>query len=61
MLNILFFGSLIVYCVSVILNFLGLGLKNKTMLRLAWMVFLAAFALHSGYFTGRGIIAGRLP
>ena len=61
MLNILFFCSLILYFVSAVLNFTGLALKNKIIPRLVWIVFLAGFTLHSGYFAGRGIIAGRLP
>jgi len=61
MLDILFYGSLAVYFVSMVLNFIGLGIKNKNMPRIVWAVFLVAFTLHTAYFIGRGIIAGRLP
>jgi len=61
MLNHLFIGALILYLLSVIINFLGVAfLKNKTS-RIVLIAFLAGFALHTAYFVSRGITAGRLP
>jgi len=61
MLDILFFGCLALYAVSMALNFLNMALKNKIMPRVIWIVFLAGFALHTAYLVQRGNIAGRLP
>ncbi|MCL1815139.1 MAG: c-type cytochrome biogenesis protein CcsB [Treponema sp.] len=61
MLNALFFSSLALYLLSVILYFTGMALKTKIIPRIVWFVFLAGFLLHTGYFLGRGMVAGRLP
>jgi cytochrome c-type biogenesis protein CcsB len=36
-------------------------MKKESFKLASWMIFLAAFALHSGYFVGRAMVAGRLP
>ena len=61
MLDILFFGSVIFYLISITLNFLALAAKKESFHRLVWMVFLAGFTFHLAFFVSRGIVAGRLP
>ena len=61
MLDVLFFTCLGLYFLSVVLILTGLAIKNKLLPRVVWIVFLAAFAVHTGYFIGRGMVAGRLP
>ena len=43
----LFFASLALYAAAVILQFTGTAFKKDKLLRLAWWVFLGAFAAHS--------------
>ena len=57
----LFFASLILYAVAVVLQFTGTAFKKDKLLRAAWLVFLAAFAVHVLFFVVRGIAARRLP
>jgi len=61
MLNILFLICLALYFISVVLNCIGFAVKNKTLSRVIWIVFLAGFIVNTGYFVGRAMIAGRLP
>ena len=61
MLNVLFFGGLVLYLVATILQFCGSIFKKETLRNVAWWVFVAGFALHSGYIIARGVVAGRLP
>ena len=57
----LFFAALAVYGVAVILQFTGTAFKKDKLLKLAWIVFLAAFALHTIFIVARGVAAKRLP
>ena len=57
----LFFTAFAVYALAVILEFTGTAFKKEKLLRAAWYVFLAAFALHSAFIVWRGIAAKRLP
>ncbi len=57
----LFFTALIVYAAAVVLQFVGTAFKKDKLLRASWLVFLAAFALHSVFLVARGIAAKRLP
>ena len=57
----LFFAALIVYAAAVVLQFVGTAFKKDKLLRASWLVFLAAFALHSVFLVARGIAAKRLP
>jgi len=57
----LFFAALAVYGVAVILQFTGTAFKKDKLLKLAWYVFLAAFALHTIFLVARGIAAKRIP
>ena len=57
----LFFAAFAVYAVSVVLEFTGTAFKKEKLLRAAWIVFLAAFALHTIFFIARGVAARRLP
>ncbi len=61
MLNIIFFGALVLYFAASVLEFAGVSFKKDKLLKAAWFVFLAGFALHTVYFVARGVKAGRVP
>ena len=46
-MNILFFGSLVLYFVAMALQFATLAFKKEKFGKAAWIVFLAAFAAHT--------------
>ena len=60
-MKILFFAAFAVYALSVVLEFTGTAFRKEKLLKAAWIVFLAAFALHTVFFIARGIAARRLP
>ncbi len=60
-MRILFFLTIAVYTLATVLQFTGTAFKREPLLKLAWYVFLAAFALHTGFTVARGVIAHRLP
>ena len=60
-MEILFFAAIIVYFAAMILQFVAVGLKKDKLSRMARIVYIAAFALHTAYSAWRGIVAGRLP
>ena len=57
----LFFVSLAVYAAAVILQFTGTAFKREKLLKASWLVFLAAFALHTAFLIVRGAVARRIP
>ena len=57
----LFFTAFALYGVSVVLEFTGTAFKKDRLLKAAWYVFLAAFALHTVFLVVRGVAAKRLP
>ena len=57
----LFFAAFALYALAVALEFAGMAFKKEKLLKAAWYVFLAAFALHSAFLVWRGIAAKRLP
>ena len=57
----LFFVTIISYAVAVLLLFTGTAFKKDRLLKAAWYLFLAAFAVHSVFLVVRGVKAGRLP
>ena len=57
----LFFITFAVYAVSVILEFTGTAFKKDKLLRAAWLVFIAAAVVHTGFLVARGVAAKRLP
>ena len=57
----LFFAALVLYGVSVILEFTGTAFKKDRFLKAAWYVFLTAAVLHTAFIVTRGVIAKRLP
>ena len=57
----LFFAAFAAYALAVALEFTGTAFKKEKLLKAAWYVFLAAFALHSAFIVWRGIAAKRLP
>ncbi|MBQ7737193.1 MAG: c-type cytochrome biogenesis protein CcsB [Oscillospiraceae bacterium] len=61
MLDILFFGTLIVYFLAVVAHFLALAFRKEQIIRAAWAVFYAGFALNTVFIIARGVTAGRLP
>ena len=60
-MNIMFFGALIIYFAAVLLQFVGAIFKKEKVLKIAWIVFVAGFAVNSRYILVRGIMAHRLP
>ena len=61
MLNILFFASLTLYFIAVVLEFGGAVFKNTSVKKVAWWFFLVGAACNTIYLVARGIAAGRLP
>ena len=57
----LFFVTIISYAVAVLLLFTGTAFKKDRLLKAAWYLFLAAFAVHSVFLVVRGVKAQRLP
>ena len=57
----LFFAAFAVYAAAVVLEFTGTAFKKEKLLKGAWIVFLAAFALHTVFLIARGVLARRLP
>ena len=60
-MNILFFGSLLLYFIARALQFATVAFKKEKLGKAAWFVFLTAFAAHTVYIIVRGIAARRLP
>ena len=60
-MNILFFGSLLLYFIAMALQFATVAFKKEKLGKAAWFVFLTAFAAHTVYIIVRGIAARRLP
>ena len=60
-MKILFFVSLAVYALAMALQFAGAAFKKEKLLKLSWLLFLAAVALHSAFIVVRGVVARRLP
>lgn len=61
MLNMLFFASLALYFVAVVLEFGGAVFKKTAVKKSAWWIFLIGAACNTVYLVARGIAAGRLP
>lgn len=57
----LFFAALAVYAVAMALQFTGTVFKKDKLLKVSWIVFLVAFALHCVFLVVRGVVARRLP
>ena len=54
-MKLLFFVTFAVYAAAVALEFTGTAFRKEKLLRAAWIVFLAAFALHTVFFVARGV------
>lgn len=61
MLNLIFFGGLVLYFLSMFLQFAGMVFKKESWTKIAWFLFLAGFVLETAYLIVRGIMAHRLP
>ena len=61
MLNILFFGGLILYFVAAVLELVGVVFKKEPITKAAWWLFLAGAVCNTAYIVARGVIARRLP
>ena len=61
MLNIIFSASLVVYGIALGATLAGIASKKEGLQRFAWIAYLAATALHMGYFISRAMLSGRLP
>ncbi len=61
MLNVLFFGGLVLCFVSMVLQFAGMTFRNEKVNSAGWYLFLAGFAMETAYLVIRGVIAKRLP
>ena len=60
-MNVLFFGSLVLYFAAAVLQFVGTLFKKDKVARVAWIVFLAGLAAQTVYLVVRGVTARRLP
>ena len=60
-LDICFFAALIIYFIASVLQFVASAMKKDGLHKIARLVFLTGFALHTAYTVWRGIVAGRLP
>ena len=60
-MRILFFLTIAIYALATVLQFTGTAFKKESLLKLAWYVFLAAFAVHTGFTVARDVSAHRLP
>lgn len=61
MMNILFFGSIVLYFLSAALLFSGAAFKKDKLQHTGWYVALGGFLLHTAYVVWRGVVAGRIP
>lgn len=60
-MNVLFFGTLILYFIALVLQFAGAVFKKDGIKKWALWLFYAAFAAHTVFLIVRGIAARRLP
>ena len=60
-MNVLFFGSLVLYFAAAVLQFIGTLFKKDKIAKIAWLVFLAGLAAQTAYLLVRGVTARRLP
>ena len=60
-MNVLFFGSLVLYFAAAVLQFIGTLFKKDKVARIAWLIFLAGLAAQTAYLVVRGVTARRLP
>ncbi|MBQ7693362.1 MAG: c-type cytochrome biogenesis protein CcsB [Oscillospiraceae bacterium] len=60
-MKFIFFAAFVLYGIAVILEFTGTAFKKDKLLKSAWFVFLAAFAVHTVFLVVRGVAAKRLP
>ena len=60
-MNALFFGSLILLFAASALQMIGSIFKKEKLSKIAWIVFLTAFAALSVFIVIRGISAKRVP
>lgn len=61
MLNILFFGGLILYFVAAVLELVGVVFKKEGITKTAWWIFLLGAVCNTAYIVIRGVLARRLP
>ena len=60
-MNVLFFGSLLLYFAAAVLQFIGTLFKKDKVAKIAWLIFLAGLAAQTAYLLVRGVTARRLP
>ncbi len=60
-MNVLFFGSLVLYFAAAVLQFVGTLFKKDKVAKIAWIVFLVGLAAQTAYLLVRGVTARRLP
>ena len=60
-MNVLFFGSLVLYFAAFVLQLAAMLFKKEKLGKASWFVFLAAFAAHTLYIIIRGVVAHRIP
>ena len=61
MMDVLLFGTVILYFVASVLQFAAVSFKKDGVRRVSWIVFLIGLAAHTAYLIVRGVIAHRLP
>ena len=57
----LFFISILIYAHAMGLQFAATAFRKDKLAKGAWVLFLAAFLVHTVFLVARGIAAGRLP
>lgn len=60
-MNVLFFGTLIIYFIAMLLQFASVAFHKESIGKAAWYTFVVGVAMHFLYLVVRGIAAHRLP
>ena len=60
-MEILFFATVVGYFAATMLQAAGVTLKRTALCRIARLVFLVSFVLHTAFTVWRGVEAGRIP
>ena len=60
-MSIVFFAALMAYFIAAVTQFVGVAVKKDGVTKIARLILLGAFALHTLFFVWRGVEAQRLP
>ena len=61
MMDVLLFGTVVLYFLASVLQFAAISFKKDGLRKASWIVFLIGLAAHTVYLVARGIQAHRLP